>query len=268
MALNIFTKTSSTKTDKKDKKYASSCATLALRVQRGLDPIRFSWRESLPAETGAGRTQEAERTYSRPLCCIYSSSHTRAGGTHTPFALLYKMEPPKKSRAFSKQAQRPPPAHRSNASPAAPLTVCALVENRARETCIAVINTSHFSVIQVCRACDRENPVHVCGFKSACDHDVPTPGKRALCNKITEQNKGAPHIILEFSSGKRPLGALPIRALVVSETRRSSMVRFGAILLQQCQLSYEYLEMLCTAGSADASMCTWIKNARICLKFA
>lgn len=77
---------------------------------------------------------------------IHTHTQTRARKqrSHT-----YQMEP-KKKKAFSKQASRPPPANRSNASPSAPLTVCALVENRARETCIAVINTSHSSVIQVC----------------------------------------------------------------------------------------------------------------------
>ena len=51
------------------------------------------------------------------------------------------------------KASRAPPAFRggkASPSPSDPFTVCALVENRARETCIAVIKASHSSVLQVC----------------------------------------------------------------------------------------------------------------------
>lgn len=41
------------------------------------------------------------------------------------------------------------PKSRQGLMPSASMTVCALVENRAREACIAVIKTSHTSVLQV-----------------------------------------------------------------------------------------------------------------------
>lgn len=91
--------------------------------------------------------------------------------------LLQKMRPALKKKKASSSA-RPP--HGSKASsPSAPMTICALVENRAREACIAVIQTSHSSVLQVCllpvgamlgRKRQRYN-FHLC-YVSCLEHDT------------------------------------------------------------------------------------------------
>ncbi|CAM9831328.1 unnamed protein product [Pylaiella littoralis] len=170
------------------------------------------------------------------------------------------MEPPKKSSAFSKQAQRPPPAHRSNASPAAPLTVCALVENRARETCIAVINTSHFSVIQLSCIQDSQSYARTLAALQRVEPDEillhdGTRG-RVLSSKVVGAFHGDMSRVLFVSRQyfDQDKGAELLKRLASGSVDADLMSKYTALAASYCLI--RYVENAMGLAFADVS---WLK---------
>lgn len=87
--------------------------------------------------------------------------------------------PPKKNKGSSSRA---PPAFggsKASTSTSDRFTVCALVENRARETCIAVIKASRSAVLQASDGKERTHEEELTlRLSQACMQHVGTSGKR------------------------------------------------------------------------------------------
>lgn len=99
-------------------------------------------------------TQQRERGRKRACCSQHASSFfVVCCLSHKNDQRSAKLQSRMRPASKKSKASRAPPAFRggkASPSPSDPFTVCALVENRARETCIAVIKASHSSVLQVC----------------------------------------------------------------------------------------------------------------------
>lgn len=109
-------------------------------LKKKIRPLSKSWNPSRSRGKPGAVTRKFSKSGIATELPLVSSSHLSPFHTQrTPCSGWKKMRPAlKKTRS-----------HQASSLPSASMTICSLVENRAREACIAVIKTSHSSVLQV-----------------------------------------------------------------------------------------------------------------------
>ncbi|CAM9603702.1 unnamed protein product [Ectocarpus sp. 4 AP-2014] len=166
--------------------------------------------------------------------------------------------PSKRSKGSSR---RPPLPPGSRAPPVASSTICALVENRARETCLAVMNTANSSVIQVSWVQDSQSYAKTLAALQSVDPDEillhdGTRG-RVLASKVV----GAFHQIEKsccrvlFVSRQyfdQDKGAELLKRLASGSVDADLMSKYTALAASYCLI--RYVENSTGSTFADASL--------------